>query len=259
MFFKLSTEEYFLINTMLEKQSNEIAIEAKDLYYKYPDGTIGLKYASLKVVKNRCTAILGPVGCGKSTLMLILSGLIKPMRGYVKIFGKNLDEYKNLRKDVAIMFQNVDDFLFNPTVKDEIEFSLKQIDNSNIEIMKNIIKKFGLENLLDKEPMRLSEGEKRKVALAAVLVLDPKILLLDEPTAFLDYETKKEVIKYIKEIKRKKTIVVTTHDIRVVKEIADDVILMNKNKETFMQGNVDDILKEEDVLKRIGVDPLFSF
>ena len=233
-----------------------IAIEAKNLFYKYPDGTIGLRKADITVKDKECVAILGPTGCGKSTLLLILSGLIKPNRGYVKIYGRNINDYKNIRRDVAILFQNTDDFLFNQTVKDEIEFTLKQLNLKDYKLVENLIEKFKLKEILYKDIYKLSEGEKKKVALVTVLLTNPRILLLDEPTTFLDYNTKRELMNILKEMKKERTIVFTTHETKIVKELADKVVLMNLNKETVIEDYTDKVLNMKKILEECGIEPL---
>ncbi len=232
-----------------------LAIEAKNLKYVYPDGTVGLEDASLEVREGESLAVLGPNGSGKSTLLMLIAGLLKPKNGYIKIFGKNIEEYRNLRKDIGIVFQNADDYLFNPTVRDELEFALIQLGYKDYrERALKIAEKFNLDNLLEKPPFRLSEGEKKKVAIASMLTVDPKIVLLDEPTSFLDYHSKIEILKIIKKLKGKKTIITVTHESGIVPYIADKVILLNKEKKTFAYGNVREIFYS-DLLEKAGVEP----
>ncbi len=232
-----------------------LAIEAKNLRYVYPDGTVGLDNASIEVKEGESLVVLGPNGSGKSTLLMLIAGLLKPDKGYVKIFGKDIDEYRNLRKDVGIVFQNADDYLFNPTVRDELEFSLIQLGYRDYrEKALKIAKEFKIEHLLEKPPFRLSEGEKKKVAIASMLTINPKIVLFDEPTSFLDYNSKREIIEIIKKLKGKKTIVTVTHESNIVPYIADKVVLLNKEKKTFAEGNVREIFYSN-FLEEAGVEP----
>ncbi len=232
-----------------------LAVEAKNVKYVYPDGTVGIECADIEVKEKESLAVLGPNGSGKSTLLMLIAGLLKPKKGYIKIFGVDIDRYENLRKDIGIVFQNADDYLFNPTVRDELEFTLVQLGYEDYsEKVIEVAEEFGISHLLEKPPFRLSEGEKKKVAIASMLTLNPRIVLLDEPTSFLDYDSKIEIIEFIRKIKGKKTIITVTHESGIVPYIADKVVLLSKEKKTFAEGNVRDIFYSN-LLEKAGVEP----
>lgn len=209
----------------------EPLIELRGVYFKYPDGTEALRGINLSVMNGEVLAILGPNGSGKTTLLLIMAGLLKPQRGLVLFRGRSIDEQlPEARKSIGIVFQNPDDQLFNPTVRDELAFALKQLNLSDDEIderIHEVSQILGIEHLLDRPPYRLSVGEKKLVALASVLVYEPDVLLLDEPVASLAPVRAEKMLSLITRLRRSgKTIVVATHDVEFVARIADRVILL---------------------------------
>jgi cobalt/nickel transport system ATP-binding protein len=217
-------------------------IEATNLEYVYPDKTIGIKNFSLNIGEFERVVLLGSNGSGKSTLLKIFAGLVKPMSGNIKIFEKNVvkENYLYFRKNIGFLFQNPDDFLFNPTVEDELLYTPMQLE-FDIQDAKNLIaenaKYFGIEKLYEKPPFRLSGGEKKRVALACVLQLNPKLLILDEPTSNIDGKTRKKIIDFLKEYKG--TMVLSTHEIDFVKKISNKVVLLSPEKEILKIGGIE--------------------
>lgn len=235
--------------------TNNIAIEANNIKYVYPDGTVGISDISLKIVEKERTAITGANGSGKTTLLLLLSGLLKPHKGYVKVFGYEVDKknIEHVRKSVGIVFQNPDDFLFNPTVREELLYTPAQLDipyEKAVEVAEEYAKIFGIEKLLDKPPFRLSGGEKKKVALAAVMMLNPKILILDEPTANIDGKTRKTIIKMVGNFDG--TLIIATHELDLIPKFANRVILLGMDRKLVANGDLS-ILEDERLLEDTGV------
>ena len=211
----------------------DYAVIAKDVSYRYPDGTLGVENVSLEIKKGEKVAVIGENGSGKTTLIFLLSGLLKPSEGEVKILGFTNKQIEEIRKRVGVVFQNPDDFLFNPSVRDELLYVPRQLGLSEKE-MKEIIQRFselfGLKDVLEKPPFRLSGGEKKKVAIASVLVYTPEIVFLDEPTANVDAKTRKLVGEIITSYKG--TVVVATHDLEIA-EKCERAIVMKKGKVIF--------------------------
>jgi cobalt/nickel transport system ATP-binding protein len=222
--------------------NNMNIIEASHLDYFYPDKTLGIKDFSVNIYESERVVLLGSNGCGKSTLLKIFAGLVKPTSGNIKIFEKKVirDNYLYFRKNIGFLFQNPDDFLFNPTVEDELLYTPMQLGFS-INEAKNLIsdnaKYFGIEKLYEKPPFRLSGGEKKRVALACVLQLNPKLLILDEPTSNIDGKTRKKIIDFLREYKG--TMIVSTHEIDFVKKISNKVILLSPGKEILKVGGIE--------------------
>lgn len=195
----------------------------EDVWFKYPDGEdyvlkgvgFGLRDSDLVIVR-------GPNGSGKSTLLLIAAGLLRPERGEVLMDGVPLEaQLPHARRRIGITFQDPDDQLFNATVYDEIAFALRQLKYPEDEVreaVRRVAEALRIENLLRRSPYRLSGGEKVRVALASVLVYDPEVLLLDEPTAYLTGEVKEGVLKTILDLRSEgKAVAITTNDPDVMK------------------------------------------
>ncbi|MCR8432644.1 MAG: energy-coupling factor ABC transporter ATP-binding protein [Crenarchaeota archaeon] len=235
--------------------SSRIVIFAENLRYVYPDGTVGIDNASLFIEEGEKVALIGPNGCGKSTLLMLFAGLLRPTSGTLKIFGRNVskENYEFFRKNTGILFQNPDDFLFNPTVLDELLYTPINMGMSYEEAMSLAIryaKEFEIEHILEKQPFRLSGGEKKRVALACVLMLRPKLLLLDEPMNNIDGKTKRKIIDVLKTYEN--TLVVSTHETHYLDDIVNKVIVFSEEKKVLRIGGRE-LLQDEDTLLRAGV------
>jgi cobalt/nickel transport system ATP-binding protein len=189
---------------------------------------------SFAVEANERVVLLGINGCGKTTLLKILDGLLVPSGGVLRYDGRALDGTalgdrdfrRRFRGEVAFLFQNVDAMLFNPTVADEIAFGPRQLGLADVEArVERYAKLFGAERWLDRPPFELSGGEKKRVALAALLVSEPKVLLLDEPTAGLDPAWSAHLVDYLNE-RSDLTVITSTHNLSVVPELGSRVLLL---------------------------------
>lgn len=221
-----------------------------------------LKDFSLQITSGEAVVLLGANGCGKSTLLKILAGLIYPQKGRVMAFGREISEKILLhhefgmyfRAAVGVLFQNSDAQLFNPTVAEEIAFGPRQIFTDRLIIEKKVQKVMqllALENLMDRSPFELSGGEKRKVAIASMLAIEPEVLLLDEPTAGLDPKSARFITSLLNNYwQQGKTIITTTHDLSIVSTIASRVIVFNEqeNNKILADGTPEVILKDNDLL-----------
>jgi cobalt/nickel transport system ATP-binding protein len=236
-------------------------VKVEDLHHIYQDGTVGVEYANLTVYEGECAAIVGPNGSGKSTLLLIIDGLLKPTRGRVYVFGEPMDgrNAKRLRRRIGLLMQNTDDMLFSSTVQEDLEFGLAQLDipkDRAAALVDKVAKRLLLETLLSKPPYRLSEGEKQRAALACILVTQPDILLLDEPTAQVDLNSKRIILRILNELKAEgKSIIFTTHDLNLVPYLANKVILLNSSKRVAAEGAVRTVLKDTYLLQECGLEP----
>lgn len=229
-------------------------IELKDIDYFYEDYKV-LDGISLKIAKGEKLSLLGCNGSGKSTLLRILAGLYFAKSGDYFFEGKKIDKKgidKEFRKKVAILFQNPESMIFNPTVKDEIAFSLREFGFSNVdEKTEEIATKFGIKDLLFKNPLHLSGGEKQKVMLASVLVYEPEILLLDEPTASMDPKTSGWFIDLILELK--KTVFIATHDLSLAYETSDRAVVIDENHQKLYDGDIEELYKNLDLLQKANL------
>jgi len=225
-------------------------VELRNLSYVYPDGTQALKDISFSVYRGEALAIIGPSGAGKSTLLLHLNGILKA-EGEIKIFGQPISKkvLKQIRSKVGVVFQDPNDQLFMPTVADDVAFGLLNAGLPREEVEKRveaILRDLELDHCARKPAFHLSLGEMKKTSLATVLVLEPEILILDEPTVNLDPGTRKAMIQLLKKIK--KTKIVATHDLDLVYEFCSRVILMDKGR-VVAEGEALDILKDGELLK----------
>ncbi|WP_290726731.1 energy-coupling factor ABC transporter ATP-binding protein [Archaeoglobus sp.] len=230
-------------------------IEAENVSYDYPDGSAGVRDISIGIVEGDRIGLIGANGSGKSTLILLLAGLLKPTKGNLRIFGREVDKknVEEIRKRIGVVFQNPDDFLFNPTVRDELLYVPRQLEWSDEEMekaVKHYAEIFRIEHALDKPPFRLSGGEKKKVEIASVLVYRPEVLLLDEPTAYVDGKTRRLILKILDDFEG--TLIIATHELDVAEKLADKFILLNLDHRIEAIGGKE-ILKNDELLEKAGV------
>ncbi len=219
---------------------------------------------SLGIDERTRVALVGANGCGKSTLLRLLDGLYFADAGAVRYQGDVLTESRfadaafaaSFRRRVGLVFQNPDVQLFNPTVFDEVAFGPLQLGWSHDEVRErvaNVMSRFRLSGLKDRSPQRLSGGEKKRVALASVLVMDPEVLLLDEPTASLDPRSRSEVIDLVAGWAGDgKTIVTATHDIHALEEMADRCCVLESGQ-LAADGPPGEILADAALLERTNL------
>ena len=225
---------------------------------------VALDQISLSVPSGKRIALLGANGSGKSTLLKVLDALHFPDTGSVAFHGKPLRESsfdddgfaKDFRTRVGLVFQNPDVQLFNPTVFDEVAFAPLQLRWPKEQILKTVretLERMEIGHLRDRPPHRLSGGEKKRVALASVLVLNPEVLLLDEPTAGLDPRSESQIIDMlIGWGDEKRTVVTATHDLGLVEDIADYCFLLQAGK-VAAQGEPGVLLRDMELLQRANL------
>ncbi|MDD5688640.1 MAG: ABC transporter ATP-binding protein [Elusimicrobia bacterium] len=206
------------------------AIEIKNLNFSYPDGRKSISDFSLDVFEGETVGIIGPNGAGKTTLLLHLNGILGD-NSKIEIFGIpiNKKNIREIRRRVGLVFQNPDDQLFMPTVFDDVAFGPQNLGVSEMEIKKGVINclnSVGLSGYESRISHHLSFGEKKRVAIASVLIINPDILVLDEPTSNLDPATRREFVKLIKNFNHTK--IIAGHDMEMVKEICNRVVIVNR-------------------------------
>lgn len=239
------------------------AFELRDVHYAYR-GVAALAGLDLTIPAGRCVALLGANGSGKSTLLRLLDGLYFADRGTVAAWGEVLSEAGMqddatafaFRRRVGLVFQNAEVQLFNPTVFDEIAFTLLQLGLPRDEIRARVaasLAAFAIQHLKDRSPNRLSGGEQKRVALASVLVSEPEVLLLDEPTAELDPKSAAEVVEFLGGCRGSgRTVITATHDLGIVAEIADLCVVLAAGRVAAI-GTPDAILGDAALLARTGL------
>jgi cobalt/nickel transport system ATP-binding protein len=237
--------------------------EVQNISFSY-EAIPAIQGLTLHIGEGDRIALLGPNGSGKSTLLRILDALYFPSAGSVVFKGDALTEERfqqdefavNFRRRVALVFQNPDVQLFNPTVFDELAYGPLQLQWSKEEVKRRVeetLDLMSIRHLRDRPPYRLSGGEKKRVALASVLVLDPEVLLLDEPTATLDPRSQSQVIDLIQQWKgTSKTVITATHQLEIVEDISDRCIVLEAGAQ-IAEGTPTEILANADLLLRANL------
>lgn len=242
-------------------------IEINNLMHIYSPGLPFEKKAmddiSLKIEENEFIGLIGHTGSGKSTFIQHLNGLLKPSSGEIIIDGTRVDKsgsnLTDLRKKVGLVFQYPEYQLFEETIERDIAFGPRNLDISEEEVHERVkasMESVGLdyETYKDKSPFELSGGLKRRVAIAGVLAMEPKVLILDEPTAGLDPRGRDEILSEIKSIheNRKITVILVSHSMEDVAKIAERIIVFDKGK-VFLDGEPREIFRNEDKLLGVGL------
>ena len=211
-------------------------IDVRGVHFTYPSGTQALKGVGLKIEDGEFVAIMGENGAGKTTLIKHLNGIFKPSNGEVLIDGVDTKDstIAEVSRKVGLVFQNPDHQLFSETVEEEVSFALKNFDYNQEVIDKRVtwaLNLLNLENHRNESPFILSGGERKRVALAAILAWNPKVIVLDEPTIGQDYEQKERLRQLIIQLNSQgRTVIMVTHDVEFVADCEPRVILMSKGK-----------------------------
>ncbi len=240
----------------------EIVAHVSCVRHTYADKTVvslcGLDFV---VTRGQKAVILGPNGSGKSTLLYHLLGLLKPDEGSVSLFGKDpARDWGELSRRVGVVLQNVEEQLLAPTVYDDIAFSPRNYGHSEDqvrEMVERAMEWLEISHLQDKVPHDLSGGEKRKVALAGALVLQPEMLIMDEPFEGLDPKARDDLISLLNRLNAEKgtTLIVTTHDVDTVPRFADAVFMLVAGGQIVQRGTHERIFSRADLLARSNVEP----
>lgn len=242
-------------------------IKTEHLNYIYQPGMPyehkALNDVCIEIPDGDFTAIIGHTGSGKSTLIQHLNGLIKPTSGKIFIDGLDITQPKldlrDVRRRVGLVFQYPENQLFEETVYKDIAFGPKNLGLSEEEIKNRVIEAAHLagidDELLDKSPFDLSGGQKRRAAIAGVLSMHPKILILDEPTAGLDPKGRDSLLAVLTELHKKlsMTVILVSHSMEDVARVAKHVIVMNDGA-VYMNGTVSEVFKRGDELVNIGLN-----
>lgn len=238
--------------------------ELDQVSFAYGDGTPALTGVDLQIAEGERVALLGANGSGKSTLLRVLAGLAQPTGGEVRAFGAPLtadllrDEPRAqaFRRRVGIVFQNADAQLFSPTVRDEIAFGPLHLDLARTQVEERVgdmLGLLGLEALAERPPYKLSGGEQKKVALAAVLAINPDVLLFDEPMGGLDPRTRQWLVELLAGLHLAgKTLVMATHELGELDLLADRAVILGEDHRVAADGPLRELLADGDLL--LGVN-----
>jgi len=231
------------------------SIEIEHLSFSYPDGHPALQDINLKIAPCEKVALVGPNGAGKSTLLLHLNGILKG-NGQVTVCGLSMEQ-KNLgkiRAEVGLVFQNPDDQLFSPTVFDDVAFGplYQGLDPEDVSSrVKKALIAVNMQEFGQRVSHHLSTGEKKRIAIATVLSVEPEVLVLDEPTAGLDPRARRSFINLLRDLPL--TMLVSTHDMLLVKELFDRTVIMDEGR-IVADGDTLDLMADEALLKAHGLE-----
>ncbi|MGX1902549.1 cobalt/nickel transport system ATP-binding protein [Thermolongibacillus altinsuensis] len=227
-------------------------INVSNLSYTYPDGHQAIRDVSFHIKKGECIGLIGANGAGKSTLLQLLVGLLIPQQGTIVVDGITMTKktLPAIRRKIGFMFQHPDDQLFMMSVYDDVAFGLRNERLPENEIEQRVTEALtmvGALHLKDRAPYRLSGGEKRLVALATILAMQPDILIMDEPTAALDPKARRTFIRLMEGLPHTK--IIATHDLDLVLERCERTIVLSKGRIVY-DGNTNDILTDAAFLEQ---------
>jgi cobalt/nickel transport system ATP-binding protein len=241
--------------------SADFAIQVRDLTFAYPEGTSALTDVSFNIAAGESVGLVGPNGAGKTSLFLCLSGVLKPRAALCRVGGLDLRDPAQRRRlptQVGIVFQNSDDQLFNATVFDDVAFGPLNLELSPDEVRKRVaeaLQRVGMTGTEERVPFHLSGGEKRRIALAGVLAMRPSILLLDEPSMYLDPRGRRELIQLLHTLGG--TRLVASHDLELILQICDRVLLLDHGR-LISDGPARTILADTVLMDAHGLEVPYS-
>jgi len=229
-------------------------IEIEDLSFTYPDGHRGLAGVNLSVCSGEMVALIGPNGAGKSTLLLHLNGILRG-NSHVKICGLVVEEknLKKIRRKVGLIFQDPEDQLFSLNVFDDVAFGPINLGLPESEVRRQVgqaLKSVNMTGYEQRSPHHLSIGEKKRIAIATVLSLEPEILLIDEPTSNLDPRSKWSLVRLLNQLPITK--VIATHDLELVRTLCQRTVVMDEGK-IVADGATESILADTQLLRAHGL------
>ena len=227
-------------------------LKVESLRYSYPDGHQALNGVTFSVDKGELVALAGANGSGKSTLLLHLAGALGVQEGAITINGKSGQEA--LRENIALTFQDSDDQLLMPSVLEDVAFSLvaagMNVQQAHQHAM-NTLEMLGAAHLAERPPHKLSGGEKRIVSFAGVLVREPEVLALDEPSAGLDLRARRRVINFLRESRH--TLILATHDLDMALEVCTRAVILSGGR-VVCDGELPEVFMNEEMLERNGLE-----
>ncbi|MBI3821500.1 MAG: energy-coupling factor ABC transporter ATP-binding protein [Planctomycetes bacterium] len=238
----------------------QVAIEFQDLSFTYPDGKQALHDLSLQAAAGDTIGLVGPNGAGKTTLFLCLAGILAPQKGTIRVAGldpRNAADRKRLPAHVGIIFQNSDDQLFSSTIADDVAFGPLNLGLPAEEVRRRVAEalgRVGLTGFDERVPFHLSGGEKRRAAIAGVLAMRPEILLLDEPSMFLDPRGRRELIRLLNELTVTK--VIASHDLEMILDSCRRVAVLDQGK-LVATGAADEVLRDSALMEAHGLEVPF--
>jgi cobalt/nickel transport system ATP-binding protein len=233
------------------------AITVESLYFSYPQGGEILSGLTFVVQSEEKVGVIGPNGAGKTTCFLAICGLLKPTSGHIYVFGDPVIPGR-IRSEVGLVFQNPNDQLFSNSVWEDVAFGPENIGLLPEVIQERVqeaLRLTGTEHLAERAPHHLSGGQKRMVAIAGVLAMQPQIMIYDEPSANLDIRSRRRLIQFLQESKQ--TLLIASHDLEFILEVCNKVILID-NGNVVAQGSCQEVMGNEDLMQSHALEKPYS-
>ena len=232
-------------------------IELQDVSFRYPDGRLALDQISFSIAPNEKVALVGPNGSGKSTLLLHLNGVLRHQAGTIHVGGLPVtdDNLRQIRAWVGLVFQNPDDQLFSTRVYQDVAFGPMYMGLSKAEVdvrVKQALAMIGMQDYADRISHHLSIGEKKRIAIATVLSMNPQILALDEPSAGLDPRARRNLVRLLRSLDQQ-TMLISTHDMRLAYELCSRTIVLDAGR-VVAQGATATILSDQTLMEQHGLE-----
>jgi cobalt/nickel transport system ATP-binding protein len=250
------------LDAIIAAAGGDVAACISCVKHTYEDGArVELCGLDFVVTRGRRVALLGPNGSGKTTLLFHLLGLLRPSEGLVSVMGVDpTRDFDRVRRRVGVVLQDVDEQILAPTVGDDVSFSPRQYGLPREDVdqrTERALELLGIAHLRDKVPHYLSGGEKRKVAIAGALAMEPELLILDEPFEGLDPASRRSVLALVNRLvaERGMTLIVTTHDVNLVPEMADEVYVLARGGRIVLHGTPLDVFLRADELRAANIEP----
>ncbi len=241
--------------------SADFAIQVRDLTFSYSDGATALAGITFAIAAGESVGLVGPNGAGKTSLFLCLSGVLKPRAGLLQVGRldpRDPAQRRLLPTQVGIVVQNSDDQLFNATVFDDVAFGPLNLELSPEEVRKRVadsLERVGMSGMEERVPFHLSGGEKRRIALAGILAMQPSILLLDEPSMYLDPRGRRELIQLLYTLGG--TRMIASHDLEMILQTCDRVLLLDRGR-LIADGPARTILADAMLMEAHGLEVPYS-
>ncbi len=237
------------------------ALDVASLTYAYPDGTLALRDVSFTVAPGERVAVLGANGAGKTTLVLHLNGVLGGGPGQIHVGGLRVEKanLRECRRRVGIVFQDPDDQLFMPTVAQDVAFGPANLGLSGVELttaVDDALDAVGMRHVGEQAPHHLSFGQRRRVAVATVLAMQPQVLVLDEPTANLDPASRRELSQVVRQLEL--TVLIVTHDLPYALELCPRTLILNEGA-VVADGTTPELLADDDLLAANRLELPFGF
>lgn len=251
--FSSSTPPAIAIPTAKDVLAGPIALALKDVLFSYPDNPNILQGISLTLREGERVGLIGHNGCGKTTLFMLICGLLKPQSGGICLFDRPVQPGE-FRSEIGFLFQDPEDQLFSPSVRDDIAFGPQNLGLPEAEIIERVnvaIELTGIKALEHRPPHHLSGGEKQMVAIAGLLAMCPRVLIYDEPTASLDLRTRRRLIKFLQ--RANETLLLASHDLEFLLEVCDRVVLLDEGQ-VIADGDPVEVMSNQALMEKHGLE-----